>query len=356
MTAALGKSGRDLVAYFAGHLANLVNGNDHLRDDATIVEVKAFQLYERVHRLLTTNRLYAQSLVGVWSYPPPSETAEAADFYFDTVLDRPIGRRAGAPSSTDHLQALIVSRAVGPFPALASEDLSTWKALVAGPSRLRRFLDRRDLFELSNRILKCLDAANRPYAEVLRMGLCPKDWLTGEDAVSVNTLKAANAFLKSLKAAMGGEVGRRPSLTELDAAWAAAPVPGHDKAASFAASALGGAMITRLAGQDHTALISYDRMEEQLGEAEIATGDDPLMTSQEALPILERAVAAGAVMPEEKVLLAAILEGLPIAEAMRDNLALRRRLKSGFGNDLGAYVDDLSRRLADFVAAAETRP
>ena len=60
----------------------------------------------------------------------------------------------------------------------------------------------------------------------MRLGLCPKEWLSGDDAVGVNTLKAANGFLKALKAEMGDELGRRPSEQELEAAFAAAPVPG----------------------------------------------------------------------------------------------------------------------------------
>ena len=44
------KSGRDIVAYFAGHLANLANGNDTLSDGDEIVVVKPFHLYERVRR------------------------------------------------------------------------------------------------------------------------------------------------------------------------------------------------------------------------------------------------------------------------------------------------------------------
>ena len=84
--------------------------------------------------------------------------------------------------------------------------------------------NRRLLFEFSNRILKCLDAANRPYAETLRLGLCPKEWLVGDDAAGVNTLKAANGFLKALKAKMGDKLGRRPNEAEISAAWVASTV------------------------------------------------------------------------------------------------------------------------------------
>ena len=247
------KSGRDIVAYFAGHLANLVNGNDTLEDAEDVVVVKPFQLFERVRRLLIANRRYSEGLVGAWAYPPPDGVEEAAEFYFDAVLDRPIAARREEPTSAHNLAALVASRAVAAKPAAASGGpLSTWRALVGGATQLRRFKRQSELFELSNRILKCLDAANRPYAETLRLGLCPKEWLSGDAAVGVNTLKSANAFLKALKVEMRGQFGRRPTRPELEAAYAKAPVPGHADAQAFASGPLGAAILTRIAGQDQT--------------------------------------------------------------------------------------------------------
>jgi hypothetical protein len=351
------KGGRDLVAQYAGHLANLLNGNDHLPPTAPTVEIRAFQLYERVSRGLAGNRRYVDGLVGLWAYPPPADADAAADFYFDAVLDRRIGRRPGKPSSADNLRALIQSAAAGPAAvADADAELSTWKAMVAGPARIRRFLERTALYELSNRILKCLDAANRPYAEVLRLGLCPRDWLAGDEEVGVNTLKAANAFLKALREAMGGEVGRRPTAPELEAAWAAAPVPGFAASADFARAPLGAAILTRVAGQDVTRLVSFGDVEAFVSAIEDEE-DDALVGVDEALPLLERAVRSGAVAADEKALLAAILEGRPLADAMKSDLGLRRRLKTSFDGDLAAYVSDLSARVAAFVRSeAAGRP
>jgi hypothetical protein len=351
------KGGRDIVAYFAGHLANLVNGNDTLGEADEIVIVKPFSLYERVHRSLVGNRKYCDILVGAWAYPPPNNPEDAADFYFDNVLDRPIGARGGAASSADNLATLIQSHAVGPRVVRNSGPLSTWKALMGGEPKMRRFIDKRDLFELSNRILKCLDAANRPYAEVLRLGLCPKEWLVGDDAVGVNTLKAANAFLKILKSEMNGQFGRRPDQRELDVAFFSAPIPGYKDAKSFAVSLLGSAILTRLAGQDQTFLLSFDVMEATQSEALADEPPEPLMTSEEATPFLEGAVAAGAIDAQEMGLLAAIMAGRSLADAMSSNLYLRRRLKADFDNDLEAYIDDLSSRTAKFVwKSVSSRP
>ena len=344
-------SGRDLVAYFAGHVAHLVNGNDHLPESVAIAEIKPFQLYERVNRALTGNRSYVEGLVGAWAYPPPPDPEGAAEFYFDAVLQRPIGRRRDEPSSADRLRALIAARAAGPAPVPNGGEPSTWDALTKGPTRIRRFREKTELFELSNKILKCLDASNRGYAEVLRLGLCPRDWLTGDDAVSLNTLKAANAFLKALKSAMGGEFGRRPTAAELDAAWAVAPVPGFAAPARFGASPFGSAVLARLAGQDHVLIVAY----EDDGRFDAAPEEDEeetLMDEEEASPILDRAVEEGAIAREERGLLAAILSGAPLAEAMRGDLGIRRRLKAEFGNDVGAYVADLSARVAAFVRHA----
>jgi hypothetical protein len=348
------KGGRDVVAYFAGHLANLVNGNDSLGDSEEIVAIKPFSLFERVHRSLTTNRKYSEVLVGAWAYPPPNNVEDAADFYFDTVLDRPIGARGDGPSSADNLATLIGSRAIGPRQVRTQGPLSIWKALTGAGQSLRRFNDKRDLFELSNRILKCLDAANRPYAEVLRLGLCPKEWLVGEDAVGVNTLKAANAFLKVLKVEMNGEFGRRPDQRELDVAFFSAPIPGFKDAKAFAASLLGSAIVTRLAGQDQTFLLSFDAMEGVQGEATVEEAEDPLMSAEEAAPFLEGAVTAGVIDPQEMALLASIMAGRSLAEAMGSNLYLRRRLKADFDNNLEAYLDDLSSRTAKFVWKTES--
>jgi len=349
------KGGRDIVAYFAGYLANLVNGNDHLSDAEEIVAIKPFALYERVHRALVANRKYSDVLVGVWAYPPPNDSEDAADFYFDHVLDRPIGSRGEGPSSADNLAALMGARAIGPRPAPSKPGaLSTWKALVAGPAKFRRFGPKAELFELSNRILKCLDAANRPYAEVLRLGLCPKEWLTGDQAVGVNTLKASNAFLKALKQAMRDKLGRRPTAGELAAAFAAAPVPGYKDGPAFAASLLGSAILTRIAGQDQTWLTSFDAIEATQSALPAEEADEPLMSAEEAQPFLADAVAAKVIEPQERDLLAAIIRGQSLAEAMGSNLTLRRRLKADFDNDIAAYIEDLSTRTARFVSKAQT--
>ena len=351
------KSGRDIVAYFAGHLANLANGNDALDDAEEIVFVKPFHLYERVRRLLTVNRRYAEGLVGVWAYPPPDGVEEAAEFYFDRVLDRPIAARRAEPTSADNLAALVASRAAGPVaPPPRDAPLSTWKALVGGPARRRRFRETSELFEFSNRILKCLDAANRPYAETLRLGLCPKEWLSGDDAAGVNTLKAANGFLKALKAKMGDKLGRRPTEAEVDAAFGAHPVPGCKSGKEFAATPLGAAILARVAGQDQTYLLSFEAVEATQAAELADEADGPLMGEEEAAPYLEAAVAAGAIAPPEGLLLAAVVAGKTLAEALGDNLFLRRRLKADFDGDVAAYVEDLAARTARFVAAATARP
>jgi len=350
------KGGRDIVAYFAGHLANLVNGNDTLPPHEEYVVVKPFSLYERVRRLLTGNRRYSDGLVGVWAYPPPNSVDDAADFYFDSVLDRPISARRDEPTSAYRLSELIGTHVSGPRAPPPAGALSTWKALVGSGARLRRFRPQSELYELSNRILKCLDAANRPYAEVLRLGLCPKEWLVGDAAVGVNTLKAANAFLKALKAEMKGEFGRRPTKSELDAAFAAAPVPSCKTAADFAAGLLGSAVLTRLAGQDQTYLVSFEAIEATKADEVAEEADEPLMEAPEAAPFLARAVEAGAIAEPERELLAAIMAGRSLAEALGANLFLRRRLKNEFDGDVSAYVEDLSTRTARFVAGATGRP
>jgi hypothetical protein len=347
--------GRNIVAYFAGHLANLVNGGDALEPIQDFAEIKAYTIYEKVRRTLTTSPRYVDGLVGFWSYPPPNAVEDAADFYFDAVLRRPIGARRGEPTTADILAQLMVSHGLKSA-ADTTGERSTWSALVGGGGRIRRFKPQEKLFELSNRILKCLDAANRPYAEVLRLGLCPKEWLSGDEAVGVNVLKSANAFLKALKETMGGEFGRRPTREELDLAFAKAPVPSCKSAAEFVAEPLGAAALSRLAGIDQTYLVSYDAELTQPLEALASESDEALMSADEAAPFLNEAVAAGVLSPAEGALLKAIMAGRDLMSAIGDNLALRRRLKTEFGGDVAAYVDELSARTAGFVAEASGRP
>ncbi len=349
--------GRDIVAYFAGHLANLFNGNDTLGPDDELVSIKPFSLYDRVRRSLTGRRRYSDILVGVWSYPPPDALEDAVDFYFDQVLNRPIASRNGEPTSADKLAVMVAQHAAGPHSVPTDQRaLSIWSALVGGPTRLRRFKPQARLFELSNGILKCLDAANRPYAEVLRLGLCPKEWLVGDAAVAVNTLKAANAFLKALKSEMHGRLGRRPTQAELEAAFATAPTPGCRSAAEFAATHLGAALLARVAGQDQTYIVSFDVIEATQAGAIAEAEDEPLMDALEAAPFLARAVEAGAIAPLERDLLAAIISGRSLQEAMHDNLYVRRRLKGEFGGNVAAYVEDLSNRTASFMTDGGVRP
>jgi len=347
--------GRNIVAYFAGYLANLVNGNDSLEPIQDFAEIKPFALYEKLRRTMVTSPRYLEGLVGFWSYPPPNGPEDAADYYFDAVLRRGIAARRGEPTSAMALGQLMAAHGLRSANPNAGE-MSTWDALVGGGGRIRRFKPQEKLFELSNRILKCLDAVNRPYAEVLRLGLCPKEWLTGDDAVGVNTLKASNAFLKALKEAVGAEFGRRPTRAELDAAFAKAPVPGFKTAAEFVALPFGAAVVARLAGIDQTYLISYDA-ERSSPLANVEADDDaPLMSADEAAPMLAQAVEVGVLSAAEGDLLRAILAGRELMPAMGDNLALRRRLKNEFDGDVGAYVDELSARMTRFVTEAAGRP
>jgi len=343
--------GRNIVAYFAGYLANLVNGADTLDPIQDLAEIKPFALYEKVRRTMISSPRYLEGLVGFWSYPPPNDAEDAADFYFDAVLRRPIAARKGEPTSAVALGQLMAAHGL----RTSGGETSTWDALVGGGGRIRRFKPQEKLFELSNRIIKCLDAVNRPYAEVLRLGLCPKEWLTGDDAVGVNTLKASNAFLKVLKEAMG-EFGRRPTREELDAAFAKAPVPGFKTAAEFVALPFGSAVVARLAGIDQTYLVSYDAEVNHPLEDVESDDDAPLMSADEAAPMLSGAVEAGVLSAAEGDLLRAILGGRELMAAMGDNLALRRRLKNEFGGDVGAFVEELSGRMSRFVIEAAGRP
>ena len=84
--------------------------------------------------------------------------------------------------------------------------------------------------------------------------------------------------------------------------------------------------------------------------------DGPLMTQQEAAPYLDAAVEAGAIAPPERDLLAAVMAGRTLNQALGESLFLRRRVKVDFEGDVAAYVEDLSARTARFVVVAAARP
>jgi hypothetical protein len=151
-------------------------------------------------------------------------------------------------------------------------------------------------------------------------------------------------------------VGRRPTPREFEAAFAAAPIPGCANAQEFASALLGSAILTRLAGQDQTYLVSFDAIEATQGAELPEAAEGPLMEAQDAAPFLAGAVEAEAIAPPERDLLAAIIGGQSLAEALGANLFLRRRLKNDFDGDLAAYVEDLSSRTARFVIGATGRP
>ena len=122
--------------------------------------------------------------------------------------------------------------------------------------------------------------------------------------------------------------------------------------ASIADAAVAGAGPHAFAGS-HTAVLFFMLAQ----AAEIAEEDEgPLMQPDEAAPYLRRAFEAGAIEAAERDLLAAILAGKPLSEALGANLAIRRRIKTEFDGDVADFVEDLSARTAKFVIEAETRP
>ena len=82
----------------------------------------------------------------------------------------------------------------------------------------------------------------------------------------------------------------------------------------------------------------------------VAEDSAPLMDGGEAGPHLDAAVAAQAIAPAERALLAAIMDGVSIAEALGANPFLRRRIKTEFNGDVSAFVEDLADRAARFAA------
>ena len=129
--------------------------------------------------------------------------------------------------------------------------------------------------------------------------------------------------------------------------------PDHDSVQEIRHKLAGIYMEIRKYDQAEVQYRSLLKTQERAGDKE---ADETLMSPAEAQPFLADAVAAGVIDGQERDLLAAIVAGRSLAEAMGSNLALRRRLKADFDNDIASYIEDLSTRTARFISTQTTRP
>ncbi len=313
------KGGRDLVAQYAGHLANLLNGNDHLRPmrlrrRARLPAVRAG--LARAH----DNRRY-------WRVSSDCGPITAAGIRRGRrCLFRPgagSADRASArqPSSADNLRDYLVAAAASPFHADAAGELSTWKAMVDGPQRIRRPARTNGPVRAVESLLKCLDAANRPMPKCCATRPVPKDWLTGSEEVTVNTLKSANGFLKALRVAMNDEVGRRTSTEELENGLRAIPRARQRHRRRFRPHHPWRRHPERVAGQDVTRFVSFEQVETVLSETFRTRTTTPCSPPTRRCRCSTGPWHAVPSRPTSGPLLAAILEGRPLAEAMRSDIS-----------------------------------
>ena len=256
------KGGRDIVAYFAGHLANLVNGNDSLSDERRDRRDQAvFAVRARAPLLDHQSQIFRGAGRRLGLSAAQQRPRTPPNFYFDNVLDRPIGARGEGPTSADNLAALIGSHAIGPRavrPPGALVDLEGAGRRRAEPAPLQRqarpvrTLQPHPEMPRRRQPPLCRSAAARalPQGMAGRRGRRRGQHAEGRQRLSQGAEGRDERRIRPPAGPAGAGV-----------AFFAAPVPGYKDAKAFAASLLGSAILTRLAGQDQTFLLSFDVME-----------------------------------------------------------------------------------------------
>lgn len=286
-------SSRHLVQTLAATLAHLLNTG---RDGTVALE--PFDIYHKITGLLAKpNGAYVR-LSGHQQMINRSE-AEAAQVYFDSVLDRAMflardghthkahdlflalcarGTHPSWPKSTlrRSLSEVVPIGAAPPdFSAVAKnlsaqrfeispgnpahstraaagplrlgvpgavhevpEELSIWGAINCAPRQLQPLTDADAFNAFCSLLIKAVESANAQYGTLVSLGLSPPDWRD----LSVNTAKKMSAFMTDVRktAAADGKVAG--SLELWQQIWAQRQVPGYDTANELFNSELGKAV------------------------------------------------------------------------------------------------------------------
>jgi hypothetical protein len=295
-------SSRGLVLRFAGYIAHLLNECD----DAGTVGVQAFSVYRTIMAALEARESASQTgrydvLVGRKLLGPNVAADEAAEAYFEQVLERPLwlardqhvhkghelflalcrrglgdvwrtaelrrGHPRGLPAGGD-LSADVrgvfdrlanmgcglsdgnpakSTRALhGPLQlhvaehaAPVPEEMSVWAAICCAPLRLRALERGPEFHAFCSVVIKAVEAANAHYGALLSLGLSPRDWRD----LSLNTAKKTSAFLSKVRE-LARLTGRTPrALAVWQEVWPQQHVPGYSSAEEFRGSELGQALL-----------------------------------------------------------------------------------------------------------------
>lgn len=400
--AAADRSRRHTVQKFAAFLAHLFNGSDQ---DEDVVVLNYGDIFQRVTRLLEANPTYHNEVAGA-RYCMAEGWDEAnvlTSFYFDRIIDRPLGINRGKRSSVtfDLLLSMLqrcASEAVAvaclereesntaaggnvtPFdpdmrelltnmgallahaaprsgayddpPVLRlggqgaelPQTLSVWQAATAAPRRIRRLEQGPVFLEFCSRVINAVETANRPSLELLNIGLCPGDWL---DEVPLNQLRAIGRLIRRVLNHQEGDVRLAEVAPNVWAqAWAEEPVPKFDSVEDFLASPMAQALTGRATAVVIAGELPEDDLLEQDGEA-----SDPeqhvLCGAEEFARLLALAREANVIEQREAAFMRALFEGEPLAA-----LAEHPEYKDMIGKQqrkVDRFVAGLQDRLLEFA-------
>jgi len=384
-----GRSALSIVTDFGAHLAFLLNtGKD-------VMSLNAFSLQKTLLETLasTPNR----RLIGAGLLEKSCESDEAAQRYFDAVMDRRLmlaranhthkghelflalccrgnaedwsaamltrelggqGNSHSAPSDFDSVASRLdrvdksiaagnpaattrdkygpLNVVVGNARAEVAEELSVWRGICCAPLMLRILEPGASFDRFCSVVIKAVEAANAPFGAILSLGLSPYDW---GDELSTNTAKKLGAFLTHLKEESGQAASDgRGDLEAWRRVWKRRPVPGYASPDDLWHSPLGRALRFPVVPQ----AVALDELaDEILQEGELLLDldsfDDKLMA----------ACRAGVITDNDAWLFRHVAQGVDIAE-----IETWAETKARFGAaaaDLASYVDELAARVFEWA-------
>ena len=398
---------RHTVQKFAAFVAHLFNGSD---EDGGTVVLNYGDIYYKLTGLLETNASYRDDIAGgrhcrgeAWS-----EANALTNFYFDRILDRPLGINRGKASSVtfDLLLTMVqrcASQAVAgaqlgkhggdsgniatpldpdlrellsniggllaqprnpdlnvaydepPTLSLGAQavalprTLSLWQAATAAPRRVRQLPQGPEFLAFCSKMINALETANRPCLELLNVGLCPGDWL---DEVPLNQLRAIGRLVRHVLNQSDEEVTLAHAGDDMwRAAWAAEPVPRFDGVEAFLASPMAQALTGKTAANVFVGELPEDDILEQDG-APIDPEAQMLSSADEFTALLSVARKANVIEAREERVMLALYEGQDLA-----TLADHPEYSGMIGKQqrkVERFITELQERLLDFAQRQQT--
>lgn len=386
---------RTHVQLFAARLAHILNASDA---PASRVLLNYGLVYDEVIKLLARQPQIRDDVVGLPQFPEPGDPDEAAEVYFERVVNRPLGIQPGKTSSAvfdllaallrrgasnaagtaeivvgrtggpaadggepldrwmRHIQAEIAKRhgrQPGPEDAVDAQPylrigavviglpvrLSIWDSILVSPPLIAPIRDRERFLSFCARVINAVETANRHYFELLNLGLYPPDWL---DEVSVNQARAVGRLCRRAQAISGKPRYSDIPVADWRAAWEDEKVPRCASVEAFLESVLGRALTGPAPGR--VAAVDGGML------ADTAWSEDAEILDAAAFArMLDRCRENGVIDAYETGLMERLFEGETI-ETLRADPEFQRRVGKQ-GAKIDRFIAELTARLVDFAGA-----